>query len=501
MSDTEQKDGPAGVAATATRGADNTESERHIRRLGPSLTHYLFSASKTVQVHDLNNRATQRVLSELMAVLDELSKIEGRVSIRISSDFLLINEVRVAVDPQNIGPLLYLVEEMKKREVEGIDFLPGLPIEEVGAFLKSFFREVPDEDVFDRLTSDLAAAGINHIRLARWIEREKRFKGEAERTEDVREQSNQAFFRTTVLVGEVLKGIEQQRAVQVQKAERLTQQMVDILQVDESILVGLTSLKDFDESTFRHSVNVSILSMLIADRLQLHKSDIARLGVAALLHDIGKTYVPQAILNKPGKLEGQDWELMKYHTFLGVKELSRIKSLREVGDGLFAALQHHVHYNMNGYPQKPGGWNLRLVSRITTVADYYDAMTTPRIYQDPCTPDKTLLFILQKSGEIFDPFIAKVFIQTMGVYPIGTVVELDTGEKAVVVRQNENRRFIHRPFVALLGTVGKSEDLIDLTERSGGKRYRRSVAKAFYDKTAEMEKSQLFLTEQLEDPQ
>jgi hypothetical protein len=136
------------------------------------------------------------------------------------------------------------------------------------------------------------------------------------------------------------------------------------------------------------------------------------------------------------------------------------------------------------------------------VADYYDAMTTPRVYQDPCTPDKTLLFILQKSGEIFDPFIAKVFIQTMGVYPIGTVVELDTGEKAVVVRQNENRRFIHRPFVALLGTVGKSEDLIDLTERSsGGKRHRRSVAKAFYDKTAEIAKSQLFLTEQPENPQ
>ncbi|MCK5406915.1 MAG: hypothetical protein KAJ37_05660, partial [Candidatus Krumholzibacteria bacterium] len=165
-------------------------------------------------------------------------------------------------------------------------------------------------------------------------------------------------------------------------------------------------------------------------------------------------------------------------------------------DGLFAALQHHVHYNNNGYPQKPGGWDLRLISRITTVADYYDAMTTPRIYQDPCTPDKTLLFILQKSGEIFDPFIAKVFIQAMGIYPIGTVVELDTGEKAAVVRQNDNRRFIHRPFVALLGTSGGAEDLIDLTDRKhDGRGYRRTVVRAFYDKTAEIAKNQLFLTD------
>jgi len=497
MSDTKRQDSADRLGSIVV-GTDETESERHIRRLGPSLTHYLFSASKTVQVHDLNNRATQRVLRELMGVLDELLKIEGRVSVRISSDFLVINDVRVNVDPQNIGPLLYLVEEMKRRDVEGIDFLPGLPAGEVGAFLKSFFKDVPDEDAFDRLTRDLTAAGIDHIRLTQWVEREKRFKDDTVRDEDVRQQSNQAYFRTTALVGEVLKGVEQQRAIQVQKAERLTQQMVDILRIDESILVGLTSLKDFDESTFRHSVNVSVLSMLIADRLQFHKSDIARVGVAALFHDIGKTYVPQAIMNKPGKLEGQDWELMKYHTFFGVKELSRIKSLREVGDALFAALQHHVHYNMNGYPQKPSGWNLRLISRITTVADYFDAMTTPRIYQDPCTPDKTLLFILQRSGEIFDPFVAKVFIQTMGVYPVGTVVELDTGERAVVVKQNDRRRFIHRPLVSPLGDPGTPESVIDLTERGIGG-YRRSVVRAFYDKTAEIAKGQLFLMEPEED--
>jgi putative nucleotidyltransferase with HDIG domain len=306
-----------------------------------------------------------------------------------------------------------------------------------------------------------------------------------------------------LIVGEVLKGIEERRAIQVRKAERLTQQMVDIIQTDESILVGLASIKQFDEYTFTHSVNVCILSMLIADRLGLEKSDIARLGVAALLHDIGKTYIPQTILNKPGKLTDQDWELMKYHTFFGVKELSRIKSLREVADGLFVTLQHHVHYNMNGYPSRPGGWDLRLFSRIVTVADYFDAMTTPRVYQEvPFTPDRALRFILLESGEIFDPFIAKVFIQAMGVYPIGTVLELDTGERAVVVRQNEHRRFIHRPVVALLGSTGKQEGLIDLTEgKAGGNGYQRSVLRAFYEESAEIEKGQAFVTDPIEEPQ
>ncbi len=484
--------GAGAVSSVADR--EISESERHIRRLGPPLVHYLFSASKTVQVHDLNNRATQRVLSELMGVVEELTKIEGRVSLRVSTDFLLINDVRVTVDPQNFGPFLYLIEEMKRRDVEGLDFLPGVKVEEVGAFLKCFFQEGPTDEAFQKLSDEFARAGIVHIRITQWVEREKHFQNEPHKKQEIREESNQVFFRTALIVGEVLKGIEQRRAIQVHKAERLTQQMVDIIQADESILVGLASIKKFDEYTFTHSVNVCILSMLIADRLRFYKSDIARLGVAALLHDIGKTYVPQAILNKPGKLVEQEWDLMKYHTFFGVKELSRIKSLREIGDGLFVALQHHVLYNMNGYPQRPGGWTLRLFPRIVTVADYFDAMTTPRVYQPPFTPDRALRFIMAKSGEFFDPFIAKVFVHAMGMYPIGTVVELDTGEKALVVRQNENKRFIHRPIVTLLG--GSSlEDTLDLAEKEeGGKRFRRSVARAIYEESAEVDKTRFFVT-------
>lgn len=482
---------------TSEQADQSDESAGQIGRLGPSLVHYIFSASKTVQVHDLNNRATQRVLVELVEVLEELSGVEGRVSVRVSSDLLLINDVRVTVDPQNFGPFLYLIEEMKKRDVEGIDFLPDVDVEQVGGFLKCFFQDVTAEEVYEKITHDLADLGITRIRLVRWVERERKFKDAVEKTKEIREESNQVFFRTVMLVGEVLKGIEQRRAIRVQKAERLTQQMVDIIQADESILVGLASIKQFDAYTFAHSVNVCILSMLIGDRLQFSKSDIARLGVAALLHDIGKTLVPQNILNKPGRLDGNEWELMKYHTFFGAKELCRIQALREVGDALFVALQHHVQYNMNGYPQRPGGWDLRLFSRICTVADYYDAMTTPRVYQKvPFTPDGALRYILEKSGEVFDPFIAKVFIGAMGVYPIGTVLELDDGAKVVVVKQNESRRSIHRPIVAPLGTTGTREDRIDLSEKAAdGQGYVRSVIRSYWEDAAEFKKGQLFVTE------
>jgi len=275
---------------------------------------------------------------------------------------------------------------------------------------------------------------------------------------------------------------------------------VDIVRTDESILVGLASIKDFDEYTFAHSVNVCVLSMLIGDRLRLYKNDIARLGVAALLHDIGKMYVPQTILNKPSRLEGKEWDVMKYHTFFGVKELSKVKSPREVADGMFAALQHHVHYNGSGYPTRPGGWDLHLFTRIVTIADYYDAMTTPRIYKvDPLTPDRALRFILERSGQIFDPFIAKVFIQAIGIYPVGTVVDLDSDERGVVVKQHDSSRFIHRPVVApmrLDGSFDPRGALYDLSERATGSRsYRRTIVRTIYDGNAERGKVKFFTAE------
>ncbi len=488
------------AGTTAAIGETVQSDDDVIREVGPRFIHALFSAIKTVQVHELTNRATQRALSELHKNLEQLFAVDDVVGLRVSPDYIHINDVRLNIDSQSYGPFTWVLEGVKERDVEIVELHSDVTAEETGVFLKVFFGEIPDDDVFAEIENRLSAAGVANIKITQWVDRERHLQAHSDVKKNIRKESTQVFFRTVLLMGEVLKGIEQRRVLKVQKAERLTQQMVDIIQSDESILVGLTSIRNFDEYTFTHSVMVCILSMLIGDRLQLYKSDIARLGVAALLHDIGKTYVPQSILNKPSKLEGRDWELMKYHTFFGVKELSRVKAPREIIDALFVALEHHVHFNGNGYPQKSEGWDLRLFSRIVTVADYYDAMTSPRIYKmEPVSPDRALRFILLRSGQIFDPLIAKVFIQAVGIYPIGTVVELDTGERGVVVKQNESSRFIHRPYVTPLGPDGTFSPRVepfDLSERSrDGNRYRRSVIRTVYDEVVEVEKTNFFVAE------
>ncbi len=474
------------------------EEREFLEKSGEELIIRMFAASKTLRLYSANNRASQRALADLMQTLRRVLEREGRVVLRLSNEFLLLNEHRIAADPQHYAPFEFWVEEMKKREVEAIEITSSADEHSAAAFLTLFFQVEGGEEAPAEIEKRLAAANVTSFTAARHVERETRLTEVKRHVTDVREESNRVYFRTVALMGNVLRTAEEKQVLQVRKAKRLTQQMVDLIKMDESVLVGLASIKSFDAYTFAHSVNVCIYSMLIGDRMRLEKADVARLGLAALLHDIGKTYIPATILNSNGKLSEREWELMKYHTFFGVKELSRVNALRESTDAMFVAAQHHSQFNGNGYPQRPGGWKLRLFSRIVTVADYYDAMTAYRIYQkEPITPDQALQFIVANAGNIFDPFIPKVFVQAMGLYPVGTIVELDGGEIGVVSRQNGDHRLLHRPTVEVLHSDAGAMDreLIDLSERDPQGRYPRRITRALHESQVDVDKRLCFLAD------
>jgi len=490
-----------GLDAVALASGDDgrTPEEREfLEQNGEELVIRMFAAAKILRLYSANNRASQRALADLMQTLGKILEREGRVLLRLSNEFLLLNEHRIAADPQHYAPFEFWAQEMKKREVEAIEITSGADEQSAAAFLTLFFQVEAGEEAPAEIEKRLSAAGVTSISAVRHVERETVLTEVKRHVTDVREESNRVYFRTVALMGNVLRTAEEKQVLQVRKAKRLTQQMVDIIKTDESMLVGLASIKSFDAYTFAHSVNVCIYSMLIGDRMRLEKADVARLGLAALMHDIGKTYIPATILNSNGKLTEREWELMKYHTFFGVKELSRVNALRDATDALFVAAQHHAQFNGNGYPQRPGGWKLRLFSRIVTVADYYDAMTAYRIYQkEPITPDQVLQYIVSNAGNIFDPFIPKVFVAAMGLYPVGTIVQLDTGDMGVVTRQNGDHRLLHRPSVEVLhnecGAVDR--EIIDLAERDPSGRYPRRIVRALHESQIDVDKRLCFLAD------
>ena len=218
------------------------------------------------------------------------------------------------------------------------------------------------------------------------------------------------------------------------KSVQLVQNMVDLIMNDDNVLLDLSTIRDYDDYTFTHSINVSILALCLGHRIGLSKVALSRLGLSALFHDLGKIDIPKEVLNKPGKLDPQEYEVIKQHSLNSVRRILRLRASFDRKAGIMLPpFEHHLRYDLSGYPKTPRKKPISLFGRIITIADVYDAVTAPRIYRNTyLSPDKALGFMLKDSGKVFDPILLKVFINMLGVYPIGTVLVFENKEMGMV---------------------------------------------------------------------
>lgn len=208
----------------------------------------------------------------------------------------------------------------------------------------------------------------------------------------------------------------------------------------------MATLKSFDDYTFNHSVNVSLISMLIGKRLGLSQPYIEVLGTASMLHDLGKLVVPREILNKPGRLTESEWRVMYAHPEQGAQKLLERVDAHDIA--ITVAYEHHSGYVGDGYPTLVPGKRQHIYSRIVAIADVFDALTSPRAYRTQLSPAEALKYVIDGQGTNFDPDLVKVFFRTTGVYPVGTAVYFNTGETGVVHDTNESAPV--RPVVKLV---------------------------------------------------
>ena len=229
---------------------------------------------------------------------------------------------------------------------------------------------------------------------------------------------------------------------------------------DKDAIVGLMSIKNYSEHLFHHSVNVALTCLVIATRLNLLEEMMTTVGVSGLLHDIGKLRTPRDILDKPGKLTDEEWEIMKLHPTEGAQMLMRYESLGELP--VIAAMQHHAGADLSGYPSMKGKKPPHMIARIVSIADVYEAMTAERSYRRPCSVNDAMGVLMAGAGKQFDPQLLKMLVDAVGVFPPGSRVRLKTGQIAVVVEPNDGDPF--HPKVRPIGSDFGEEDLIDTSE-------------------------------------
>ena len=241
--------------------------------------------------------------------------------------------------------------------------------------------------------------------------------------------------------------------------EKLLEQV--LLQPGASLL--LSTLKTHDEYTFYHSINTSLLALTVGQAIGLNPDQIVELGVGALLHDLGKIRVPIEIIQYPGRLDDAMWAEIKRHPHEGAQAI-----LAGSGQGqeiaALVALEHHARYDLAGYPEVGRRGKLHLYSRITTICDIYDALTTRRAYKRAMPPATALKTIVEGSGTQLDPDLVQIFVSILGIFPAGSLLRLETGEVAAVVAPGRDAESVKAAIVITTdGERVSSPDTFDLS--------------------------------------
>jgi HD-GYP domain-containing protein (c-di-GMP phosphodiesterase class II) len=234
--------------------------------------------------------------------------------------------------------------------------------------------------------------------------------------------------------------------------------IIDELLTNKNMMVNMLDLKCFDNYTYLHSVNVAVLSMITGIAMGLERIVLSRLGMSAILHDIGKVFVDKNIVNKPGILTDEEFEEMKKHSMLGfnyAKDKFKLSTTSYIG-----ILEHHEKFDGSGYPHRRSGLGISTFGRIITVADVYDALSSERPYRKALSPSEAMEYIMGGTGTLFDPDIAKIFIRKVAPYPIGTTVKLSNGCTAIVLENFEN--YCLRPRVRVYRVKGRDVDPFEL---------------------------------------
>ena len=429
---------------------------------------------KTSQLHNVNNVAVVKAVHKFLEILYPLISSE-EITLQLMEEFFHLNGGRVRYTVEYSSNFDFIIEEFKKIGLGTIIFEKTMTEDNIKALLSAIQASGQSDTPFQTLCNELAPVPHMKIEELRKIREDTEYHNK-------KKQIKKTYSSAVSITKGVLSKAESGEAINLKKSKRVIASITDQILEDESrsILVGMTTLKDYDDYTYHHSVNVSILAIAFGHKLGLPKMKLAELGLAALFHDLGKIKIPQEILNKPSALSDIDWQAMRQHPVWGTVTILKIKGINESSMNLaIPAFEHHLNYDLSGYPELKNKIPLDLYSKIIIIADQYDAMTSSRVYsRTALPPDKVLGLLIEESGKKIDPYLLKAFVRMIGVYPIGCLVMLNTDELGLVFENSSDPKCIDRPRVLIIAdsSGAKTENaVVDLTEMDDNEKYKRSI--------------------------
>jgi HD-GYP domain-containing protein (c-di-GMP phosphodiesterase class II) len=422
--------------------------ERELQSGARDFLFAFYAALRALMLYPVENQAVQNGLHELDEAARALLEREGALVLRYVDELCFLNDVRLRIDLTSYATFSTIARTLQRHGIGELNVEGAPERAEWTAVLTLLLGEPDAEDPYGRTVEQLERSGVRHLAFGPAIERAT----DAAQDDQAREQAKRTFSHSVAVVRDVMHGVRIGRGVGLRRVKRAVQLIVDQVLTNEMSILGMTALRDFDEYTFTHSVNVCIFSVALGKKLGLDRRQLYELGLGALLHDIGKLRMPWDVINKPGKLDDHEWQIMREHPTEGLLTLFGMRGSTEMPlRAMLMAYEHHMKLDQSGYPTSVRPREPRLFSRIVAIADGFDAATSRRSYQSqPWPPDEVLREMYENPQRGFDPLLVKAFVSMTGIYPVGCLVILDSYELAVVVAPNRAPGTLHRPIVRII---------------------------------------------------
>jgi HD-GYP domain-containing protein (c-di-GMP phosphodiesterase class II) len=464
------------VRAPASTFADEKEGEAFVK----SGREFLLSLSQLLSVsrfHQLDNEAI-RVPTD--AVSDWTGKLcqEGkRLEILFERGQVYLNQQRLRLSGGVFETVESLGASLEARKLAGLEIRNPLSPSTLRAFL-ACYNDVPrgTSDPATHIEQALTAAAIQDIVVLRGSGRSSDGRGFGV-AGDV-ENATLLYAKAVVLLREMVRrwDDESARSYLGARVTRVVQGIISLVEQNPRPFLWLIHVKDDREYLFTHGANVALLSILLGNRLGIDRNRLCTLGGAALVHDLGHLLLPRELDSKEEAFSGEDRKAMALHPVHGVNLLLQLRRLDDpILTRIVVVFEHNIA--SNGYPCREWPRGLHLFSRIVAIADAYDAMTNRRPFRPARTPHEALRELEEGAGSRYDPDLVRLFTGVLGIHPLGTVVRLDSGELAIVfhVDPSAPARPLVKVVVAADGTRLAQGPLLDLDERDGGGKPRRSI--------------------------
>jgi putative nucleotidyltransferase with HDIG domain len=379
-----------------------------VRLLGASLKNRgLYPAT-----HPLVRTPVEKCCAQLLPLFSDRAEL----ALTVSDGTLVLEGVPIF---QLTSSLELFMARLGSIGVPSIIFERGVSVEDVEFFVR-FLHETKEQGLSVTAIKDrLSRAGVTHIRVTG-----------AEEDKDDFTLAREIYGNASDVVVQALKDIRSGRVPSGVESDRAVRDMDGMLSRNRDAMLALTLIKNFDEYTYNHSVNVSILSLAVAESLNLSEQDRVNVGVAGLLHDVGKTQLALDLIRKPGTLTVEEFEEIKKHPVEGFAILGKMTNIQDRTRTIVR--EHHMRYDRTGYPRPEPEYRMNPHSQVIAVADCFDALTTMRSYQKARTPIQALEVMRKLAGKSLDPDLVHLMERSLGLYPVGTMVRLSTMEVGIV---------------------------------------------------------------------